>query len=276
MEKENNTSSKDSSETVEFIHPMAAPFFLKGSIEDECVLIIHGYTSTPASIRPLAEALNKNGEGYNVRAMLLPEHGTKMEDLLNSKWKKWFSAAVKEFNLLKKTYNKVSVAGFSLGGNIALCMAANCDIYRLITISTPIIIKNRLSYIAEFLSIFRKYTYWHKSKPLEGELDFDYPLGYSGMPVRSIAEVRKTTIASFNRLRRINQPILIAQSRKDKTVHRRSPYLIYDFVNSDYKELLFLENARHNAILSPDREHLFSAVYNFLQLDINKKKPKLD
>ena len=268
MDTKNITSVKETDIGIELMNPEASPFFLKGMIDDECVLIIHGYTGSPASIRPLADYLNNNGEGYNVCGILLPEHGTNMDDLFKSRWKKWFLAGVHEFNRLKKQYSKVSVIGFSMGGNIALCMAASLDVYRVVTISTPILIRNKLSYFTEFLSIFRKYQYWRKSVPLEGELSFDYSLGYAGMPVRSIAEVRKITIASLNRLHRIEQPILIAQSIKDSTVHTKSPYLIYDLVNSVYKELLFLENARHNAIISPEREHLFKAVYEFLGREI--------
>lgn len=246
------------------IDPHMMPFFLEGKTEDDCVLIIHGFTGSPASVRPLAEFLNRKGNGFNVKCMLLPEHGTDMADLFRSRWKKWYSAGVSEFKELKKRFRNVHVIGFSMGGNIALCMAASLDVAKLVTISTPILIKNKMAYFAEFLGLFRKYHYWWKSTPLEGELTFDHPPGYPGMPVRSIAEVRKITIASFNRLRRVKQPILISQSLKDKTVHPKSPYLIYDLTESSYKEFLLLHNARHNAIISPDREHLFKAIEAFL------------
>jgi len=158
-----------------------------------------------------------------------------------------------------------------MGGNIAICLAASMNVYRIVTISTPIIIKNKLGYIAEFLSLFRKYQLWRNFPPLEGELRFEYAIGYPGMPVKSIAEVRKITIASFRRLHRIRQPILIAQSIKDRTTHARSPYMIYDLISSEYKELLLLLNARHNAILSPEREKLFQAIEVFLGRDIHPR-----
>lgn len=255
----------------QYFNPHARPFFLQGSIPDQCILMIHGFTGSPAGVRPLAEYLNRHGEGYNVYCMLLPEHGTRMEDLARSRWKKWFSAAAIEFRRLGSLYPKVSVIGLSMGGNIALCLAASMNVHRIVTISTPIIIKNKLGYIAEFLSLFRKNQLWRNSPPLEGELQFSYAIGYPGMPVISIAEVRKITIASFNRLHRVRQPILIAQSIKDRTVHSRSPYLIYDMIESEYKELLLLMNAKHNAILSPDREKLFQAVEVFLGRDIHPR-----
>ncbi|MHB1452795.1 MAG: alpha/beta hydrolase [Saccharofermentanales bacterium] len=265
--------AKDESEGngSQYFNPHVRPFFLEGGIPDECILIIHGFTGSPAGVRPLAEYLNRHGEGYNVCCMLLPEHGTSMEDLLKSRWKKWYTAAAMEFRRLGSLYPKVSVIGLSMGGNIALCLAASMNVHRVVTISTPIIIKNKLGYIAEFLSLFRKYQPWKNSPPLEGELQYNYQIGYTGMPVIAIAEVRKITIASFNRLHRIRQPILIAQSVKDRTVHSKSPYLIYDMTASEYKELLLLMNARHNAIFSPEREKLFRAVEVFLGKEIHPR-----
>ena len=48
------------------------------------VLLVHGYTGSPASMRPWAEYLNQRG--FTVRVPLLPGHGTKPEDLNEVKW----------------------------------------------------------------------------------------------------------------------------------------------------------------------------------------------
>ena len=51
------------------------------------VVLVHGYTGTPSSMRPWAEYLNQ--QGYTVRVPLLPGHGTKPEDLSEIKWQQW-------------------------------------------------------------------------------------------------------------------------------------------------------------------------------------------
>ena len=48
------------------------------------VVLVHGYTGSPSSMRPWAEYLNQ--QGYTVRVPLLPGHGTKPEDLSEIKW----------------------------------------------------------------------------------------------------------------------------------------------------------------------------------------------
>jgi carboxylesterase len=184
--------------------------------------------------------------------------------------------ATGEFKKLQALYPKVSVIGLSMGGDIALCIASRLKVNRIVTISTPIIIRNKLNHIAEFLSLFRKYTNWWNYKPLEGEARFDYETGYKGMPTRSIAQLRKMTVATRNRLHRIKQPVLVIQSLKDKVVHHKSPYIIFDNVKSEYKEFTLLEHARHNAINSPDRFRLYAAVEEFLQREILPKEQVLE
>ena len=51
------------------------------------VLLVHGFTGSPASMRPWGEFLNS--KGYTVRVPLLPGHGTQPEDLNKVKWQEW-------------------------------------------------------------------------------------------------------------------------------------------------------------------------------------------
>ncbi len=252
-----------------YMNEFVKSFFWDGKKKEECILLLHGFTGSPAHMRPLAAYLNKEGEGYPVSTILLPGHGTRMQDMIDCNWKTWVLYATAELKRLLEIYVKVSVIGFSMGGDIALCLASKYKVNRIVTISAPILIKNKLNYIAEFLSFFHKYTYWRAVKPLEGEISYDYEIGYEGMPVRSIAQMRNLTIATFNRLHRIKQPILIVQPLNDRIVHMKSPYIIFDNIKSTYKELTLIENARHNVINSPERDKLFTAVEAFLEKEID-------
>ena len=257
-------------EDKKLMNEHVAPFFLKGSIKNECILMIHGYTGSPADMLPLGEFLNDNGSGYDIYGILLPQHGTKIEDMLESDWKKWVLYASGKLEYLSERYSKVSVIGFSMGGDISICIAASHKVNKIICMGTPILIRNKLYFIAEFLSLFRKYTYWEKSNPVPGEIVYDYKTGYGGMPVRSLGELRNITIATYNRLKRIKQPILIVHGLKDRTVHGKSPFIIFDRVKSEYKELLLLESSGHNVIRSPERDKLFNACKRFLAEEYNK------
>ena len=55
------------------------------------VLVLHGFTGNPQSVRPLAEAAAAAGHG--VEMPLLAGHGTVIEDMLPTRWSDWSADA---------------------------------------------------------------------------------------------------------------------------------------------------------------------------------------
>lgn len=87
------------------------------------VLVLHGFTGNPQSMRPLAEAFAD--AGYGVEMPLLPGHGTSVEDMLDTSWADWSAAAEAAFERLAARSDKVVVAGLSMGGSLTLWLAAH-------------------------------------------------------------------------------------------------------------------------------------------------------
>ena len=58
------------------------------------IVFVHGFTGSPASMRPWAHFLND--KGYTVRIPRLPGHGTKWQDLNEVKWQEWPDRASKD------------------------------------------------------------------------------------------------------------------------------------------------------------------------------------
>src|SRR5580704_7049564 len=87
------------------------------------VLVLHGFTGNPTSMRALAEALAE--AGYAVELPRLPGHGTAVEDMLPTRWVDWSGAAEAAFADLAGRCAKVAVAGLSMGGTLAAWLAAH-------------------------------------------------------------------------------------------------------------------------------------------------------
>ncbi len=85
------------------------------------VLVLHGFTGNPASMRPLAELLAK--AGYSVELPRLPGHGTSVEEMLTTTWADWSLAAEEAFDSLDKHCDRVAVVGLSMGGGLAAHVA---------------------------------------------------------------------------------------------------------------------------------------------------------
>jgi carboxylesterase len=87
------------------------------------VLLSHGFTSTPASVKEWAEALA--ARGYAVESPLLPGHGTTWQAMNRTTFDDWYGEVVRVFEKLSKENDAVVVGGLSMGGTLALRLAAD-------------------------------------------------------------------------------------------------------------------------------------------------------
>jgi carboxylesterase len=85
------------------------------------VLVLHGFTGNPQSVRPLAEAVA--AAGYGVEMPLLAGHGTKVEDMLATNWTDWSADAEAAYQRLAARSERVVVAGLSMGGSLTCWLA---------------------------------------------------------------------------------------------------------------------------------------------------------
>ena len=100
--------------------PGAEPFRHEGG--EVGVLLCHGFTGSPQSLRPWAEYLAERG--LTVSLPLLPGHGTRWEDMRLTGWQDWYAEVDRELRALRERCAQVFVFGLSMGGALALRLAA--------------------------------------------------------------------------------------------------------------------------------------------------------
>jgi carboxylesterase len=117
------------------ILPGAEPFSSAGGPHG--ALVLHGFTGSPQSMRGLAEAFAD--AGFAVELPLLPGHGTSVEDMAQTTWADWSQAAQTAHDELASRVDEVVVAGLSMGGTLALWLAARePDIAGLVVINAAV------------------------------------------------------------------------------------------------------------------------------------------
>ena len=99
--------------------PGAKPFFADGGPVG--VLVVHGFTGSPQSMRPWAEHLA--AAGHTVSLPRLPGHGTRWEDLQLTRWPDWYGEVDNAFRALRSRCDQVFVMGLSMGGTLSLRLA---------------------------------------------------------------------------------------------------------------------------------------------------------
>lgn len=85
-------------------------------------VLVHGFLSTPAEMRPLAESLNR--AGWTVRAPLLPGHGPGVFSLPQRRRAEWVETVRRDVIDLRRGRHAVVVIAHSMGGAVAVHAAA--------------------------------------------------------------------------------------------------------------------------------------------------------
>jgi carboxylesterase len=101
--------------------PGAEPFSADGGPHG--FLAIHGFTGSPASMRPLAERFAE--AGWAVECPLLPGHGTAVADMLPTRWEDWSATAEVAYQrLADRVDGRIVVGGLSMGGTLTVWLAS--------------------------------------------------------------------------------------------------------------------------------------------------------
>ncbi|MCK8817981.1 alpha/beta fold hydrolase [Natroniella sulfidigena] len=243
---------------MDYLSEYAKPFYFEGN-QTAC-LLIHGFTGSPAHMRLLGEALHQ--EGYTVKGILLPGHGTSMEDMEQTDWQDWLAAVEEEYQKLRAEYSKVYLLGLSMGGILSLLLAQNYAVDKVVSIAAPIKIYNKLAYLTPVLKYLKRFNYSSGGEKLEYET---YDVGYSATPVRTVPCLLKLMKLAKNNLEQVECPTLIIQSHQDQTVKPVSAEMIYNQVASQEKDILWLEESGHVVTLGPEKELVHQRIIEFLQ-----------
>lgn len=245
---------------TDYLHPLVAPFHLDGELP-ESVLLIHGWTGSPAHMRDLGTRLND--AGYTVVCPLLAGHGTSLEDMARTGWHDWVRSAAEPAMEIISGGDDLHLVGLSMGGIISLLLSVALDVTSVTTINAPVLVRDRKARLA---GLYRGSVRIDRSDPpvpAPPEMR-QYQQQYNGTPVGTAAELGDLMRAARHSLGRVTCPALVIQSRVDETVRPKSAEIIYDGLGSLSKGITWLERSRHVAVLDVERDVIADAILDHL------------
>ncbi|GAA4864564.1 carboxylesterase [Paenibacillus vulneris] len=240
------------------------PFFLQGHGERASthIMMIHGFTSSPAEFRRLGYYLHDIG--YTVDGILLPGHGTSPEDMMTTGWKDWSGHVVQHYDAIKNRNGKqVIVIGHSMGGLLAMKLAMERRLEGVISLSAPIFLKSRKTIMAVLLKYVMNYM---EAKPAAADYIIEEACTYTKMPVPCIVDLRKLMKLVKSRLEKVHVPIFIAQGERDGVVRPKSAAYIYQHVSSQMKQLTYYPDSSHAVLLDKEREKVYEDIHRFVMM----------
>ena len=235
---------------------LSEPFFFEHGAS--ACLLLHGFAGSPAEVRLLGEALA--AQGFAVKAPLLPGHGTQPEDLRHTRWPQWVRAAEAELAELQQRYDRVHVVGFSMGGLVALYLAAHHEVASVTTLACPIRLADWRQILVPLAKYFMPYYPAKISNPeIAAQLD-----SYDRFPTAAIHSLIRLARQVRKDLPRVRAPLFAVQGARDRWIAEESADYILEHAGSEVKHKVLLEGRNHLITLERGREEVFAAVHQWL------------
>jgi carboxylesterase len=238
--------------------PDAEPYF--GGSGPLGVLVIHGFTGSPRSMLPWARHLE--ADGFRVALPRLPGHGTSWQEMNQTRWEDWYAGAEAAFEDLRGTCEQVFLAGLSMGGGLALLLAARRgkQVSGLSLVNPSVHARDPRKYVAPVLRLLTSSLATIGSDiampdVVEG--------AYERTPVHAAWSFTKLWKETQSALGSVDQPLLIFKSRVDHTVGPSSLKLIRRRVRSTDVQIVTLERSYHVATLDYDANLIFTGSSAF-------------
>lgn len=225
------------------------------------VLLSHGFTGSPGSMRAWGEHLAE--QGYAVEVPRLPGHGTTWQDLNTTTWADWYGELSRVFEKIAAENDAVVVGGLSMGGALVLRLAAdNADRIAGVVVVNPAVATKRWD--VKLLPVLK-----HVLGAMPG-IGSDIKKGgviedaYRRTPLKAAHSMMSAWPVLVADLGDVAAPLLYFRSTVDHVVDELSEPLILERVGSRDVTMVRLEDSYHVATVDNDAPRIFTESAAFV------------
>jgi carboxylesterase len=225
------------------------------------VLLQHGFTGTPNSMRAWGEHLA--AQGYAVEVPRLPGHGTTWKEMNTTTWADWYAEVSRCFEKLVAENDAVVVGGLSMGGALVLRLAAdNPDRIAGVVVVNPAVATKRWD--VKLLPVLKHLLGAMPGIGSDIKKDGVIEDAYTRTPLKAAHSMMSAWPVLVSDLGAIKAPLLYFRSTVDHVVDELSEPLILDRVGSRDVTLTRLENSYHVATVDNDAQRIFDDSAAFI------------
>lgn len=230
------------------------------------VLLLHGFGDTPQTLSLLAKYLSTSG--FAVKVPLLPGHGRNMAEFTRSRAEDWVDEARNEFLEMRARYRTVSIGGLSMGGALAVIVAAEYHDVASLVLLAPYL---GMPHILRAAAL----THWlwggitgavNAINPgsVRDPVERKKSLAYGQVTSRTLHELARVVRRARRALPRVTTPTLIIQSREDPRVSPAVARYSLGRLGAREKNILWTTGAGHVITVDYGRERLFRETEHWL------------
>lgn len=226
------------------------------------VLLCHGFTGSPQSLRPWAEYLA--AAGLTVSLPRLPGHGTTWQEMNRTRWEDWYAEVDRAFDELRPATDEMFVMGLSMGGCLALRLAElhNEAVSGLVLVNPSVTAETKLFLFAPIMKLV--------VPSLKGlTSDIKKPgvteLGYDRVPTKAAATLPGLWRVTTGHLDQVTAPVLVYRSTTDHVVGPANVEILRQAIPASQLEVKECPDSYHVATLDNDADAIFSGSLEFVR-----------
>jgi carboxylesterase len=242
----------------------AEPFRFDGIGADARVGVVlsHGFTGSPQSMRPWADHLA--AQGFAVRLPRLPGHGTQWKDLNATRWPQWYAEVRAAYDDLAARCDLVFGCGLSMGGTLVTKLAEDVGD----GIAGLVLVNPAYGTMRKDAALARYIAWAVPSRPGIGS-DIKKPatseLSYDRTPLKAFVSLQSLWRVVVADLSKVRAPVLFYHSSADHVVDELSGRLLHAGATSTTVTEVALTNSYHVATVDNDAETIFAGSVRFIR-----------
>jgi len=231
------------------------------------VLLLHGAGDTPQTLRYVADALFD--AGFHVAVPLLPGHGVDVAEFGRTTADAWAGAAANHYAALRASHDWVGIVGLSMGGALAVPVAAaHPDLPALALVAPYLAMPRKIERAAALAWAWGPFVPLFRSGEGVSILDPDErarSLAYGVFTPRALAALRETVRRARAALPRVTVPTLVIQSRQDNRISATDAERAFRQLGTTERRLEWISGAAHVITVDYGRERVIALLTSWMR-----------
>jgi carboxylesterase len=246
---------------------IGAEGFIHERLGAPAVLLLHGAGDTPQTLRYLGDALYEHG--FHVSAPLLPGHGRSIGDFARVQADDLIGAARENYRALRRTHPWVGVVGLSMGGALAVQIAAEDPELSALGLISPY-----LAMPAHIERAARLARWWGPLVPVLRSADGlsvldpverERSLAYGVFTPAALGALQVTVQRAVEALPRVVAPSLMIQSRQDNRISVADAERTFALLGAREKRLQWVTGAAHVITVDYGRDVVIASLTAWME-----------
>ncbi len=228
------------------------------------VLILHGFSSSLDTVNGLVPRVEAMGVPY--RMPVLRGHETRPEDLAGVRWQEWVEDAEVALGDLRTETDRVVVVGLSMGGLVALWLAATrpAEVDSVVAIVPAVRLASPIALVAGLVARVVRWIPVPPENAYEDRALARHSRNYLRVPSAAVVELVRFGRQVHSRLSDVRAPLLVLASRKDRVVSTWSAETVFRETSSSWKDLVWFERCGHEMLQDLEREAVMGRIEQFV------------